>query len=187
MPSVIDHLERFCGPIVEGWAHDPDGQRMPFQIVRLQSGPVVDTVTFSTVGLGKIPLKCSRSHKIIRHELVMLAHSAAVPPNLGPLLQQVAAEAVARSSPYLRGEVIGPRGPLFENSTVTALYVSSPAYFPDDFDQVDESFGSMIIAWLVPITDQEASFVNDRGWNEFERELEKHDPDLIDFLRASIV
>jgi len=45
----------------------------------------------------------------------------------------------------------------------------------------------MIIAWLVPITDQEASFVNDRGWNEFERELEKHDPDLIDFLRASIV
>ncbi|MBO0883908.1 MAG: suppressor of fused domain protein, partial [Mycobacterium sp.] len=166
---------------------DPDGQRLPFQIVRLRNGPVVDAVTFSTVGLGKIPLKCSRSHKIIRHELLMLACSVAVPPNLGPLLQQVAAEALAHNHPYLRGDVIGPRGSLFQNSTMTALYVSIPAYFPDDFGEVDGSFGPVIFAWLVPITNQEASFINDRGWDEFENELEKHDPDLIDFKRASIV
>lgn len=73
-------LRKFCGPIAEAWGRDADGQRMPFQIVRLQSGPVVDSVTFSTVGLGKIPLE---RDKIIRHELLVLARSAAVPRYLG--------------------------------------------------------------------------------------------------------
>jgi hypothetical protein len=182
---VLDHLEKFCGPVVKGWSCDPDGHRMQFQIVQLQSGPVANATTFSTLGLGKIPLKCGQ--KIIRHELVMLTRPQAVPGNLGPLLQQVAAEAVARNHPYLAGEVIGPRGRLFENSTLTALYVAIPVYFPEEFSAVDEPFGTVNFAWLVPITDQEASFVHDHGWDAFERELEKHDPDLLDFQRHSVV
>jgi len=87
----------------------------------------------------------------------------------------------------LRGEVIGPRGRFFEESTLTALYVLSPAYFPEEFGEAGASCGSVIFAWLVPTTDREASFVSSHGWDEFERQLEKHDPDLIDFRRLSIV
>jgi hypothetical protein len=39
MATLIDHLERFCGPILHGWANDPDGRKMPFQIVQMESGP----------------------------------------------------------------------------------------------------------------------------------------------------
>jgi hypothetical protein len=186
IPLVIAHLENFCGPIVHGWRGDPDGKKMPFQIVQMERGPISGTTTYSTLGLGKIPLPARNSDKIIRHERVMLSRSNAVPGNLPALLQQVAMEAVQRKFAYLRGEIIGPRGQLFNNSTVTALYVSIPVYFPEGFTGVDDDVGRVIFAWLIPITDQEASLVNQVGWSEFETRLEAQDPDLLDFKRMSI-
>ena len=188
VPELIGHIEKFCGPIVQGWPNDPDGNRMPFQIFQMQGGPIAGTTTYATLGLGKIPLRSHASNKVIRHELVMLSRSDSVPGNLPPLLQQVAMEAVQSGCAYLRGEVIGPRrGPLFSGSTVTALYVASPVYFPREFRSVECDGGTTIFAWLVPISDEEASLINELGWDEFETMLESQNPDLLDFRRASIV
>jgi hypothetical protein len=183
---VIAHLEKFCGPIERGWQCDADGNKMPFQIVQMQGGPISGTTTFSTLGLGKIPLTSRTSQKIIWHELVMLSRSNATPANLPPLLQQVAAEAVHRNYAYPRGDVIGPRGPLFQDSTVTGLYVSAPAYFPKEFSSVEDDVGTVIFAWLFPITNQEANLIREVGWDGFEARLEVQDPDLLDFKRASL-
>jgi hypothetical protein len=146
---VIGHLEKFCGPIIRGWSCDPDGNEMPFQIVQLQGSPIAGATTYATLGLGKIPLRSQSSDRIIRHELVMLSRSDAVPENLPALLQEVAMEAVQRNYAYLRGEVIGPRGPLFKGSTVTALYVAVPVYFPEEFSMVEDDVGQAIsLGWL---------------------------------------
>jgi Suppressor of fused protein (SUFU) len=187
VPSIITHLEKYCGPIVSGWSCDPDGARMPFQIVRMERGPIAETITHSTLGLGKIPLKSRSSQKVIRQELVMLSRSTATPQNLPALLQQLGTKALQREYAYLRGDVIGPRGHLLSNSTVTALYVSVPVYFPEEFANVEAEDGTVIFAWLVPITDQEARFVSETGWDEFEAKLEQEDPDLLDFRRHSLV
>jgi hypothetical protein len=152
----------------------------------MQGGPIAGTTTYSTLGLGKIPLKAPNSDKVTRHELVMLSRSIASPPNLPALLQQVAMEAVERNLAYARGAVVGPRGRLFNGSTVTALYVTVPVYFPKEFSVVDDDVGKVIFAWLIPIKDQEAFLVNRVGWNEFETKLERQDPDLLNFKRASI-
>ena len=159
---------------------------MPFQIVQLQGGPLAGTITYSTLGLGKLPLKAKNSDKIIRHELVMLVRQQAIPGNLPALLQQVAIESVVRSCAYLRGEVIGPRGQLFKESTMTALYATNPVYFPEEFPSVDDpDLGTIVFVWLVPMGDQEAAFINLMGWEEFETKLEKDDPDLLDLRRPS--
>jgi hypothetical protein len=80
------------------------------------------------------------------------------------LLHQVAAETVSRGRAYLRGEVIGPRNPLFTGTELTALYVAIPVYFPDEFNSAD----GVVFAWLVPITTKEAVFVSVEGWKKFE-------------------
>lgn len=184
--AVPDHLERFCGPIVEGWHCDADGRRLPFQIVRLAGGPVANTTTFSTLGLGDRPLRSKNSEKYIRHELVMLARSGQVPPILPAILQQAASEALERGFAYLRGELIGPRGSMFGSLGMTALYAALPVYFPDDFASVRLSDGvDVVFAWLVPITQQEAELVTRCGWERLEEALVKNDPDLLDFARAS--
>ena len=133
---------------------------MPWQVVRLERGPVEGSVTFATLGLNFYRLKSTGSATVIRHELLMLARNGAIPGNLPALLHQIAADAVSRGRAYLRGEVIGPRNRLFPGTELTALYVAIPVYFPDTFNSID----GVIFAWLVPITTKEAAFVLAEGW-----------------------
>jgi hypothetical protein len=171
---VIEHLECHCGPIVEGWTSDADGNDAPFQIVKMRGGPIDGSIAFSTLGLSNIPLRspAPKSSKLIRHELVMLARHE-VPANLPAVLQQVAAEAIGNGLAYLRGDVLGPRGLLFHGTTLEALYVSMPVYFGDAFASVrTEKLGEVIFAWLIPITRSEANYVVSNGWDRFEEKLE---------------
>ncbi|WP_082306870.1 suppressor of fused domain protein [Bacillus sp. FJAT-27245] len=89
---------------------------------------------------------------------------------------------------FLRGDVIGPYGPIFDGSNLETIYVTSPGYFPDSFDTFKEdNTKTIIMAWLIPITSEEAEFIRKNGWEEFEVKLEVSDPDLIDLNRKSIV
>jgi hypothetical protein len=188
MTGVIEHLESFCGPIVEGWRLDPDGKQMPFQVVRLERGHIAGTVAFSTLGLSNYPLRSATSPQVIRHELLMLARRDSASSNLPAVLHQVGAEALARESAYLRGEIIGPRGMLFTGSALEALFVSAPVYFPKEFFGTStQKIGRVIFAWLVPITTKEAGFVTTNGWSKFEDLLSQRQPDLLDYQRHSIV
>jgi hypothetical protein len=181
--NVPEHLESFCGPIVEGWRTDPDGKKMPCTVARFERGPSQGSVTFATLGLNSYRLKSATSQKLIRHELVMLARKDAIPGNLPALLHQVSAEAVSRGRAYLRGEVIGPRNPLFTGTALTALYVAIPVYFPDEFNSVD----GVVFVWLIPITTREAAFVSAEGWSRFEDILVRENADLLDLNRPSVV
>ena len=60
-----------------------------------------------------------------------------------------------------------------------------PAYFPDDFATFEGGHDPIVIAWLVPISRAEASFVAQRGWGAFEDVLVEQNPDLTDFYRGS--
>lgn len=67
------------------------------------------------------------------------------------------------------------------------LYAALPVYYDDDFNSVVvENGDSVAIVWLVPITSGEAQFVAERGWEKFEQELIKRDPDLMDMNRETI-
>lgn len=188
MTTLIEHLEKYCGPIMEGWKSDPIRGSVAFQVVRLREGPIAESVTLSTLGLSNWRLKSPRSSKFIRHEFIVLQRADAEPKNLLPILEQIGLEAVASGRAYLRGDVIGPRGPLFAGSQFDALYVSMPAYFPEQFSSVlTEKIGSVIFAWLVPITRREATYVATAGWTQFEEKLAQENPDLLDPLRKSVV
>jgi hypothetical protein len=70
----------------------PDGKKMPYQLIQMESGPWEGTTTFCTLGLSSHPLKSVGSDKIIRHELLMLAYRDAVLPNLLAMLHQKATD-----------------------------------------------------------------------------------------------
>lgn len=92
---------------------------------------------------------------------------------------------VQRNLGLQRGQIIGPAGPLFGGSDLTALYVAAPSYLPDEF-QIFHADGHVEIVWLVPITDAEAAYVHTHGWPAFEEILEEHGPDLADVNRQSV-
>jgi hypothetical protein len=109
----------------------------------------------------------------------MILHERLAEGPVPSLLQQVGLEVLSSGEAVLRGDVIGPRGPLFAMSNMEALYAAVPVYLPDSFAQVED----VVLIWLVPISRSEAKFVAERGWPAFEERLSDVDPNLTDVDR----
>ena len=184
--DLVEHLEDYLGRIDVGWTVDADGAQVPFQVARFD-GLVSGGVPFATIGLSRVKLRSSVSGKRIRQEFVFLAPPALADRSVPGLLQQVGREIVASGTALLRGDVIGPRGRLFEEYEMEALYSSNPVYFPDDFAICGSEADGIVMVWLIPITKAEARFVAARGWSTFENKLQNVDPDLVDFSRPGVV
>ncbi len=170
--ALIEHLEDRLGQITEGRQHDG------FQVVAFESG------WFATIGLSRHHLKSRTSGRQLRLELITAGRPAEFLPGL---LGQVADELLASHEALLRGDVIGPRGPLVPGSALEAWYAAAPVYQDDGFAAVDLDDGARAaIVWLVPVSRAEAAYVGSHGWRAFEDELVRHDPDLLDLGRAEL-
>ena len=185
--TLIDHFEQFLGPIQDGWSKTASGVALPFQVVRFARGPTQDTVTFATLGLSRSTLHPPSSGKVIRQELVMLVPERERDAPIPGLLQEVAEDIRNSGHAALRGDVIGPRGPISPGATTEALYVSLPIYFPAEFAMYRDNGVENVIAWLIPITSAESKFVRDAGWEAFEERLDQGNVDLTDMKRRSAI
>jgi Suppressor of fused protein (SUFU) len=183
--SLVDHFERYLGEIEAGWSRDDDGHPMPFQVVRFPQGSGNGTISFATLGLSRYPMRAA-SGKEIREELLMLVPSGLRDGPVPGLLQQIGMDILAADRPLLRGDVIGPRGPLIAGSEMEAIYVAIPVYFPDDFAVYEGDDDQIVVAWLVPISSNEASYIQQHGWRAFEKRLVEDDPDLTNIFRAPL-
>lgn len=186
MTTVIEHYESVLGPIRVGWATGPDGDAMPFQVVRFDKGSSPGIISFATLGLGGFPLSSPTSGRAIRHELLMLAPKEMESSAIPSLLLQVGSAALQGRRALVRGDVIGPHGRLLPETSLEALYVTAPVYLPDEFATCEGEDGPVVVAWLVPISASEANYVANKGWDAFEDRLVEQDPDLTDFSRAAI-
>jgi hypothetical protein len=108
--------------------------------------------------------------------------------NVPSVLQQVGAELSRERRALLRGDVLGPRGPIFPKRELTALYGAIPVYFPESMQSVVVRMGEeTVFVWLVPLHSNEAAAIVRKGWREFEERLAEVDPDLNDLDRPSVV
>lgn len=188
--TVALHLEEHLGEIDRRWSGDDgyvppvgEGGSAAFDVARFMSAPWPGAVTFTTVGLSDHPLP-SPTGRTIRHELVFAAHEGYADWAVPAILQQVGCEALAAGRPYLRGEVLGPRGPLFPGGAMEALYLMPPTILPASFDECLLPDGSGVaFCWLVPIHPCEVTRRDDYGWDEFEDRLVEAAPDLMDLER----
>jgi hypothetical protein len=130
MRSLIEHYEQYLGTVRHGWSRSPDGAEMPFQVVECRGGVLPGVAAFTTVGISRYELKSSVSAKVIRQELLLAAPVSFGARNIPGLLQQIGGEAINRGLAYLRGEVIGPRGRLFEKKDFKPSMSRSPYIFP---------------------------------------------------------
>lgn len=55
-----------------------------------------------------------------------------------------------------------------------------------EFHALEVEGGTIIFAWLVPITREEADAIYHHGWQTFEAALLREDPDLLELRSTSI-
>jgi len=180
--QFIEHLEHHLGPIHNG-ATLCEGVLGAQFLAR----PFAESTTFMSVGLSHHVFQQSNGNPL-RIEFLVACHNKFVDAfNPMSILADLCEQAISLHSVPPRGTVIGPRGKFFETTMMEALYCASPVYFDDALSPFVRLQEPVIIVWLVPITPDEAAYVETHGWSAFEDRLEEVNPDLLDLKRVSVV
>jgi Suppressor of fused protein (SUFU) len=141
----------------------------------------------STLGLSNHELLLRDGVTRGRQELLMLVDSTISLDPFANILYQVGAERIQQHEACLQGDVLGPRGKLLDNSSMSAIYCASPVYFPDEFRWYTKDNVNILMLWLIPITDSESEYIKGNGWRAFEGLLANMEPNLTDPHRQSVV
>ena len=184
--GLVQHLEYYLGSIESGGRARGVDDRSPVQMVRYEVSPSDGIAAYSTLGLSKHELESRASGECFRLELLMIVPDDVQQDLVYSRIDQVSEMLLDAHRAILRGQIIGPSGPLFPNSDMTALYASLPVLLPDEFAVFHGSDGDVAIVWLIPISTEEAEFVLGNGWRKFEDELVAQAPNLIDVWRPSL-
>jgi hypothetical protein len=181
--KLIEHYERHLGELDGAWSETAAGEQLPAKVLRFRDAPMKGLTTFGTLGLSEAELSLPNG-RAVRQELLMSCHEPQQ-ENVAGVLPAVASDLLADRRAVARGAVLGPAGPLFDETPLTALYCSVPVFFDDDFKVSNATEPPTVFVLLVPIADDEAQFVASNGWAPFERHLESTDPDLFDLSRGT--
>jgi hypothetical protein len=183
--DLVSHLEGHLGPIDGAWSQSASGEQLAFKVLRFMDVPMMGGVTYVTLGMSDVELSLPLG-KGVRQELLFCCRSVHEARYVPGLLHLVGKVALRTGRALARGAVVGPAGPLFPESNLTALYSSIPAVFPESLGVWHGSSPATVFDWLIPITTAEVRLVHDQGWSKFEDLLENKDPDLFDLNRASV-
>jgi hypothetical protein len=187
MSNYIEHLEYYLGKVNQTF--EPIGlvDKRPFQVLSFRGTPVPEATTIATAGLSGHILEQPRGPKI-RQEFVACTYHKNANEEFAGIIDHVGRQILLEHKALLRGEVLGPAGPIVPGSTLEALLCASPWYWEDDgFSRYSGLTPAVLIVWLVPISCDEANFIQNNGIDVFEDLIAKREPDLFDLGRLSIV
>jgi hypothetical protein len=183
--EVLEHLESWLGPMAGAERAFAEEAEREFKIARFDGQPVRAAETHVTLGVSEVPLVAPDPARV-RQELLFTCYKrhSASPQDL---LHVVAGDVMRDGRALLRGQVLGPAGPLFPGSRLEALYCGVPVYFDDGFHELHSTEPPTVLMWLIPVARTEAKFVATEGWRRFEDALVEIDPDLLDLEREAVV
>jgi hypothetical protein len=182
--NLVLHLERFLGEMAIGWNQDPEGRRLPFQVVRFPDWHKPEVAILTTLGLSHHEL--SRTDGSTRQELLLAVDSRFGNLRSVQLLVVVGEMLLKAHEALALGDVIRGAGDILDRGEKTALYAATPTFLPDDFAVFVASEPPTEFVWLVPITGGEADLVDSHGRDWFEGRLLQAQPNLFDLARSPI-
>lgn len=182
--DIIEHAEKFLGKISQGWREklSPEG----VQVACFENAPFETINAFMTLGLSHHELKIS-DKKTVRQELILPVSDTGRSEILVSLLLFICELILKNHEAILRGQVIRLPEDAAERVGIYAVYCAIPVFLDDDFSTFIGSQPPTVIAWVIPIHQSEADYVDTNGWSKFEDLLEKKDPDLFLLERKPII
>jgi hypothetical protein len=184
--KLLKYVEGILGEVDVGSVLTDVSQTRRYFVTHFANTPIRGATTFMTLGLSEHRL--TQPSGSIRQELLFAHYDRFQRVHADELITAVARERLESHRALLHGDVLGPAGPLAEDTEMEALYCCPPMYFDERLHVFEEEgVEPTVFVWLVPIWRQEAEFVRAHGHEQFEDLLEAKDPDLLDVKRASLV
>lgn len=186
---IIAHMEHYLGPISDGWDTTAQGAQLAFPLARFASTPKADWCVLSTLGLSAYPLK-QANMDALRQELLTCwpeeVLDDAVPSHLYALADQL----------YTNGEALGrgallplPQEPLLPSGSDrpwAAWYVTLPFFIPEQAILSRDTNPPTLLAWLMPVYEEEADFIFQEGAAAFEERMMDKGLELFEWPRQSL-
>ncbi len=117
--AIVRHMEACLGPIARGVRFDHD---LGFQVVVFERLPRSGATTLATLGLSKHALK--RGPTVVRQELILPCLDRDVTHKPEVFLALIGEDLRTSHRPLDYGQVIGPSGPIFEDSPQLVEFVA---------------------------------------------------------------
>lgn len=182
--NLIQHLEHYLGEISYGWKDS--GSNSSPTVAAFYNHPFDDINTYVTVGMSDLVLQMG-NHRTIRQELVFFAYRNFEGKKVASFLSTFAESIISSNRALLRGDVVGPSGPIILGSLLNSVFSAIPMILPDSFSVFEDSVPKTVFSWVIPIHEEEANYIRANGWSNFEVLLERKNPELWDLHRTSIV
>ncbi|RDH42207.1 suppressor of fused domain protein [Zooshikella ganghwensis] len=178
--ALRDHIDRFC-------RDEPDNlfkeDLTKISVAKFDNIPDSGLTTFISIGLSGHLLK-QDSGRSIRQELLLTVDNLYADFAIEEVIFSVAKLILKDHKAVSRGQVIGPKGLLFpeEDSNLTCLLCSYPAFFPDDFSFFENSETTVFVE-LIPMLTREAELSNQIGWEKFFGLIDDGEVDILNYHR----
>lgn len=177
------HVAKYCGDFPARAFRD---EAMGVSVAAFADTPDAGLHTFLTVGVSGHVLSQRVSDRPLRVELLVCVDKKYATLPWQEVLLAVAKGLIESHVPPMRGEVLGPAGPLFPEASwshATALLCSEPAFYPVEFSEVICDGTTIVFVELIPITSSEADWIRERGWSAFFDRVNRGEVDICDLAR----
>jgi antitoxin YqcF len=168
-------------------AYHHDTEKVSVDLLRCVDRPYGEVTSYSTIGLSDSPM--FKEDDMEFPTRLEIAGACATAAEFFPNILASAAFCIMRTQKlYSPGSVMpGYVREYYPSTTVPHLYFTAPFLWEDSLKTLD--CGTKKVSWLlvVPISDGEQEYLREHGDNALEDLFEKHQIDIFDLNRASVV
>ncbi|ASK30158.1 hypothetical protein CEY12_08540 [Chryseobacterium sp. T16E-39] len=172
---VVEHLEKYIGEISR--VKDVLDKKYNLTISLYDNIPFEDIRTYSTLGMN---------HYFIDYyyEFTFVCMSKYNENEIASFLTSFVEYLIDNKKGVLHGDVISFNFTMTSETKMNSLYFTLPFYFDNDFQELILENKGVVFPLIIPIYQEEAQLIREKGWNAFEEFLEKNEiNDLWDLKR----
>lgn len=166
--KVAEHLEQYIGKIAKGV--EIENRRYNLTISLYNNIPFEGIRTYTTLGLNRYLID-------YYFEFIFVCMSKFDENEIASFLNSFAEYLIDCKKGIKQGDIETFNFTMTSETEMNSLYFTLPFYFDDDLQELKLEDRYIIFPLIIPIYDEEAHLIRDKGWNSFEEFLEENEID----------
>ncbi|SHM65632.1 suppressor of fused domain protein [Chryseobacterium polytrichastri] len=172
---IVKHLEQYIGTISR--ATDIVDKKYNLTISVYDNIPFEEIRTYSTLGMNRYFID-------YYYEFIFVCMAKYNENEIASFLTSFAEYLIDAENGVRRGDVLSFDFTMTSQTQMNSLYFTLPFYFDDNLQQLKLENKNVIFPLIIPIYNEEAQLIKEKGWNSFEEFLEENEVDnLLDLNR----
>lgn len=166
--KVVEHLEKYIGEISR--AVNITDKKYNLTISLLDDIPFEGIRTYTTLGMN-------RYFNDYYYEFIFVCEERYDENEIASFLTSFAEYLIDGKKGVRKGDVRTFDFAMTSETKMNSLYFTLPFYFDDDLQELQLEDRAVVFPLIIPIYNEEAELIKEKGWKSFEEFLEENEID----------